>query len=104
MFIVTPIIYYVGIFGFFYCSIFYNSYLYTDFSKEYTESGFTKIKPGMSQSQVLFLVGEPLRKDSSIESATWTYSRSSRWSHYRSRGVIFSNGKVKEAFSYTYVD
>lgn len=63
---------------------------YTLYAPSYTESEFSKIEIGMSQDQVLSLIGEPLKK---LDSHWFYTQRKKSDSNYWSRVVEFDSDK-----------
>ena len=90
-------------------------FLHTDtkYSKNYSHRKFDKIKIGMTQNEVISILGEPLvrwnpyiRDNSSVKKlhCAFEYSISPSDTHYRLRSVRFFNGKVKEVQNCFYWD
>jgi hypothetical protein len=92
----------------------------TEYTKGYSDSAFRRISRGMSEADVLSLIGEPMerfgmRKDASYDDGWqyrpdspdaegWDYSRSRNSSHYRMRIVVFRSGKVFDVIAKVYID
>ena len=86
----------------------------TTYAKHYSEYNFQQIKAGMSEQQVLDLVGEPLEKWRPYQNnlnfperqhyICFVYSRSESGVGYELRQVDFDQGSVAEIKSYTYND
>lgn len=81
----------------------------TEFSTAYTETGFSRLKIGMSQKEVLDILGKPLDvfRVHSIDggnSMGWRYTKSPGDHSYRVRVVIFEGEKVSRILSEFYVD
>jgi hypothetical protein len=78
----------------------------TYYSKGYSDSGFRRIKIGMSEEDVLTILGEPLARQETPEEkqTSWRYSGRRIDTDYRERVIIFENGKVKKKISDYYVD
>ena len=77
----------------------------TKYSEKYTHEKFNEIKIGMSEKEVVNILGEPIskfkpHKDSRniklINHVAYQYSYSPSSSHFRVRNVIFDQGKVIE--------
>jgi hypothetical protein len=92
----------------------------TRFAGDYSEGRFARVKPGMSHTDVLRLLGEPLSKGFNGPPApsgwtlwrrgdeTWQYARdtSSRggdWA-WLSREIVFRDGLVVQTVRWTYYD
>jgi hypothetical protein len=91
----------------------------TAFAPGYSEKAFGKIKPGMTESEVLNLLGPPFRSTDGRpdphtqaqwqpRDRTWTYSQDSSarggdWA-WLSRQVIFRDGRVTQTVSWVYHD
>lgn len=88
----------------------------TEYAGGYTHGAFTKVEPGMTEAEVLELLGEPLERWTPYSYKGRTkhpekahfiglfYSRSPTSSNYRLRDVILDNGKVAEIRGYFYAD
>lgn len=77
----------------------------TVFAESYSDKGFLAIKKGMTEKEVIDILGEPLKR--------WTpkdnyiglqYSKSKGSTHYRLRQVYLTKGEVKEVIGYYYID
>ena len=75
----------------------------TEYSEKYTHEKFDKIKIGMSEMEVINILGEPFskfmpHKNSQnikiINNVAYQYSYSPSNLHFRVRNVIFDQGKV----------
>ena len=92
----------------------------TAFAADYSERGFDRIKPGMTQVEVLQLIGQPLGKGFNSRPSpsgwdqwrrgdeTWTYSQDSSarggdWA-WLSREVVFRQGVVVQTVRWIYYD
>jgi hypothetical protein len=86
----------------------------TKYSDLYSDKKFNKIKIGMSEHDVLEIIGTPITKwkpylnnENYIDKSNYegfVYSESPSSTHYRLRQINFNNGKVAEIISYFYVD
>lgn len=85
----------------------------TNYSQDYTHEGFDQITEGMSEQEVLELIGEPLKlwnpykygfQPEKADYYAFVYSESPTFTHYRLRQVILEDGIVKEIRGYFYVD
>ncbi len=85
----------------------------TNYSSGYTDEKFESINIGMTEKQVLDILGEPLtrwrpyRKTKFQDKAHFVglqYSESLSSGHYNLRQINLDNGKVAEIISYFYVD
>jgi hypothetical protein len=78
----------------------------TYYSNGYSDSGFRRIRLGMSEGDVLRYLGEPLSRYSIGEGtkAGWRYSGRRVDTDYRVRVIIFENGRVEKKVSEYYVD
>ena len=74
----------------------------------YSEAAFNCVQPGMSQSEVLALLGQPLVKHSSSHPETgeiWRYSEAPPDKNYWLRIVVFDkNGVVTKKEGHYFVD
>ena len=92
----------------------------TQFTPGYSHLGFVRIRPGMTEEQVLTLLGRPLSQGFNQRTAppgwpkwqrgdeTWTYStdssrRGGDWA-WLSREVVFRQGLVVQKVTWTYRD
>ena len=81
----------------------------TEYSKDYSDSAFRKVKIGQSKEKVMELIGEPLsssavkRKKKSDKEVLW-YSRSPSGGSYRLRIVELIEDKVVNVKNYFYID
>lgn len=85
----------------------------TEYSEGYTHSGFNQIEIGMSEEEVLSILGEPIHQWSPYRNSEfaekkhytgYTYSESPTSACYRLRHVYFDHGTVAEIIGYFYVD
>jgi len=78
----------------------------TQYSQEYTDTGFRKIEVGMAKEHVLFILGRPLfARSYENDKEYWYYSTSPNDTHYRIRIIVFSpKGFVIKKVSEYYVD
>jgi outer membrane protein assembly factor BamE (lipoprotein component of BamABCDE complex) len=80
----------------------------TRFSPRYDEESFRKIIPGMSKSDVVELLGEPLKKDKTGTrnySEVWRFSEADPDRNYWFRVVLFdAQGKVVRREAKYFVD
>jgi outer membrane protein assembly factor BamE (lipoprotein component of BamABCDE complex) len=77
----------------------------TEYSKQYSDEGFRRVRVGMTEEQVLRDVGPPLEKfDTKEGSSGWRYSRSCSDGNYRIRVVLFRDGRVVERIAEAYFD
>ena len=81
----------------------------TKYSKGYSHKKFSEIKVGMSESQVIKILGEPINKwennfTENKPEVGFTYSISPGDTNYRIRIVYFKEGKVSSIIHYFYLD
>ncbi len=81
----------------------------TVYAPGYSDSGFRKVRPGMSVAEVYALLGAPLEQwtiaaDSAGPDMGQRWSRSPGDTHYRCRVVLYYRGTVVEKHSEFYVD
>lgn len=77
----------------------------TVFSEHYTHEGFLRIEEGMTEDQVLEILGEPINRWTPKEDYLGlTYSQSPGSTHYRLRQIYLTEGRVKEIYGYYYTD
>jgi hypothetical protein len=79
----------------------------TEFAQGYSASRFWAVRQGMTEEEVVRLLGPPLRRYPARSPGTeerWYWTRSPRNSSYRIRGVVFRNGLVADKQSEFYVD
>ncbi len=77
----------------------------TEFAQDYTDKRFLMIVPGMTDSQVLDIMGEPLSKWNLNDSLTrFSYSKSPSFNHYQIRQIHFKNRVVVKCHSQFYID
>jgi hypothetical protein len=91
----------------------------TCFTRDFSHRGFQKIKPGMTEAQVIALIGKPMHRGPGRGSppgwplfqrgdVVWGYSSDSSrlggdWA-WLAREVMFRNGKVVQTVKFTYHD
>ncbi len=90
-----------GIAGQFYGWVFEDT---TEYSPSYSDSGFKRIKNGMTVPQVKQVLGEPLEQYSpeSYAGMWWRYTKGANNENYRVRAIRIENGKVTEVRGYFY--
>ena len=84
----------------------------THYASNYSHQSFSKVKKGMTEKEVLSLLGEPLYRSQVPQKANqsvldydkWFYSRSPSNTHYRIRQIKFREGKVSKLIGYFWVD
>lgn len=77
----------------------------TEYSDSYSHKKFLKIKKGMTEKEVIDILGEPLAIfPPTIDIKAFQYSESPSSTHYRLRQVYFKDGIVSERVSYYYID
>ena len=85
----------------------------TEYAAGYTHEGFSQIEVGMTEAEVIEILGEPLicwrpyQYTNFIEKRHFVglqYSDSPSDTHYRLRQVYLENGIVKEVIGYFYID
>jgi len=81
----------------------------TQYSGKYSHKKFSKLRVGMTEEQVVNLIGEPLSKwqpytGEKSHYIGFVYSKSPSSTNYRYRLVNFEHGKVAEIVSYFYTD
>lgn len=85
----------------------------TKYAPGYSHHNFLKIKPGMTEQQVLDIMGESLNKWKPYKNPNNSntsyfivlqYSESPSSTHYRLRQVYLNNGVVSEIKGYFYLD
>ena len=76
----------------------------TEYSAGYSDRGFRQIKAGMTEQEVLALVGEPLDTLISAVGVGWRYTRSPQSHSYHMRQLMFRDGRVSRVFREYYVD
>lgn len=82
-----------GIWGWFFSSLGDD----TEYAPGYSDHGFRRIRIGMTEQEVLSLVGPPLaRGPMRGTNQTWVWSRSPSDGNYRVRTVIFENERVSK--------
>lgn len=77
----------------------------TVFSENYSDKGFLEVEKGMTEAEVLNILGEPLTrwipKDNHLG---LQYSESEESTHYRLRQIHLTKGKVIDVIAYYYID
>jgi len=85
----------------------------TRYARHYTHSNFAKTRRGMTEQEVLKLLGEPLLRWQPYKYTMYRrkahyiglqYSESPASTHYRLRQVYLDRGKVAEVIAYYYLD
>ncbi len=77
----------------------------TEYAPGYSAAAFEQLRPGMSEHEVLALVGPPLEKYSIPQSGdVWQWTRSPGSNSYRERVVVFTNGRVSATRHEFYID
>lgn len=77
----------------------------TVFAENYSDKGFLQINKGMTEEEVIKILGEPLvRWVPENNYIGFQYSESKESTHYSLRQVYFTQGKVKEIIGYYYID
>jgi hypothetical protein len=90
----------------------------THFARDFSHLGFERIKPGMSEQQVIDLIGRPITRDDYCSPSgwpllqrgdkVWSYSMDSSqfggdWA-WLSRQVVFRDGRVAQTVKWTFHD
>jgi hypothetical protein len=77
----------------------------TEYAPGYSHAAFRKLRLGMSDSDVLALLGPPLERYpvKGLDEG-WRWTRSPRDRSYRTRVVLFQNGTVSEIRHGFYLD
>jgi SmpA / OmlA family len=78
----------------------------TYYSESYSDRGFRQVRIGMSEEDVLAILGEPLSRYSPPDETqtSWQYSGRRVDASYRERVIIFERGRVTRRISEYYVD
>lgn len=85
----------------------------TKYADGYTNKAFLSVEHGMSEKEVLEILGEPLMRFTPYQHSKFRdrahfvalqYSESPSSTHYRLRQVYLNNGVVAEVIGYFYVD
>lgn len=77
----------------------------TEYSPNYSDQAFRKVKKGFSKDEVLNIIGEPLEKNIFDLKEYWYYARSPSDTHYKVRILAFNlDGKIQRKISEFYVD
>ncbi len=77
----------------------------TEYAPGYSHKRFLWIKEGMTEKEVISILGEPLVRWQPKEGYVgFQYTNSPSSTHYRLRQVYLSEGIVKEVIGYFYLD
>ena len=80
----------------------------TVYAPQYSNAGFRKIAVGMTDEDVIRLVGKPLETYSvslgGKQYIGWRFSRSANGASYRIRALLFREGRVSKIFREFYLD
>ena len=77
----------------------------TRYANGYSHIKFLKIRVGMTEKEVIDILGQPLSRWQPDDNCNaLQYSESSTSTHYRMRKVILAKGKVEDIEGYYYVD
>lgn len=85
----------------------------TEYAQDYTDKGFNQIEIGMTEEEVIHILGEPLTRwkpylhTKFIDRKHYIslqYSDSPSDTHYRLRQVYLDNGIVAKKIGYFYID
>lgn len=87
----------------------------TEYASGYSDSGFRRLRKGMTEEDVRALLGEPLLRldiatqnklspGGSAKAEAWRYSRTPNDGSYRKRIVCFEDGKVDTVLSEYWLD
>lgn len=80
----------------------------TRYATGFSEEKFARIRPGMTRSEVIHLVGEPLGAPGTLLASRWSYTQDGkcRWADWAwlGREVHFEGDRVKETVSRVYYD
>jgi hypothetical protein len=79
----------------------------TEYAPHYSSWGFWQVRPGMSESDVRALAGEPLERyaiPGPPPATGWRWTRSPHSGDYRVRVVVFRAGKVSKKLTELYLD
>ena len=90
-----------GLDGLFFSRLFQEDTVY---APGYSDTAFRKVTVGMSQAEVLALLGPPISEWESCDNMAMGWSRSPGDTHYRQRAVFFQNGVVTKSLSEFFVD
>jgi steroid 5-alpha reductase family enzyme len=66
----------------------------TEWAPNYSEDVFKKIHSGLSQEEVLKLLGKPLEEEKYIDREIWRYTRAPIDSNYWFRIIVFDNKRI----------
>ena len=90
-----------GLDGLFFSRLFQEDTIY---APGYSDTAFRKVTVGMSQAEVLALLGPPISEWEACDNMAMGWSKSPGDTHYRQRVVFFQNGVVTKTLSEFYVD
>ncbi len=78
----------------------------TEYASGYSAPAFQQLRLGMTEQEVLALLGSPLDRWPRMESGEvgWQWTRSPGSNSYRVRSVVFRSGRVVEIFHEFYID
>lgn len=79
----------------------------TVYAPGFSRGAFNQVTPGMSSSEVLGILGEPLEKNETKYSPEiiWYYSKGKNLdANYFARGIYFRDGRVRSVFRETSYD
>jgi outer membrane protein assembly factor BamE (lipoprotein component of BamABCDE complex) len=78
----------------------------TEYARSYTDEGFARVSPGMTEDEVRELIGEPLAVDvyRDGQEEYWRYARSASDGDYHIRIVVFEESHVSRVISKYYFD
>lgn len=77
----------------------------TEYAPGYSDEGFLRVRRGMSEQEVLAILGSPLGTVDLAESRqSWVYSRSPGHKSYRVRCFVFEDRRVAEIIHEFYID
>lgn len=77
----------------------------TQYAKGYSNHGFSQIKHGASELEVIELLGEPIKRWTDHNDVLrFSYSKYVGCENYHIRQVIFDEGKVISKRAYYYMD
>jgi outer membrane protein assembly factor BamE (lipoprotein component of BamABCDE complex) len=77
----------------------------TQYAGGYTDWKFIQVHNGMSEEEVVAILGEPISTwQRDPDTITYCYSTSFGDTHYRIRQINFSDGKVRDKTSEFWVD
>jgi hypothetical protein len=79
----------------------------TEYATGYSALGFLRVRPGMTEAEVLSRVGEPLNRyaiASDPELHGWRWTRTPHDGNYSIRCVLFRHGRVVKKVAEYYLD